>query len=281
MRFAVTVVAAGFLLSTVAFAQSGWDKTYALSSKPNLQLDVDDAGVQVRSCGTCTSVHIHVDLHGQDLNRWRITDLQGGSGIRFAMKHKDDRSFFGMGWHSQSPEVLVEAPAVSDLSIRSANGALATTGLHGTLDLKTSNGAISTDQTAGPLRVSTSNGAVRVHSAEGTLVATTSNGAMDLQGRFSQLEADTSEGAVSVQLLPGSNLQSSSRVTTSDGSITMSVPRDLRSDVQISTTNGAIADGLPLQNSVKDQNNLRGTMNGGGPTLRVRTTNGSIAMNTR
>ncbi len=281
MRFAVAVVAAAFLISTVAFAQGGWDKSYTVSSRPNLQVEVDDAPVQVRSCGGCRAVHIHVDPHGQDLSQWRITDLQGGSGIHFSMRHKDDRSFFRIGWHGQSPEVIVETPGETDAAVRSSNGSLTVTGLHGNVDLKTSNGAISSDSTAGPLRVNTSNGAVRVHAADGTLTATTTNGAMDLQGRFTQVDAQTSEGSVAVQLLPGSNLQSSSHVSTSDGAITLSVPRDLRADVRANTSNGRIANGLPLQDATHDDDSLHGLMNGGGPTLRVNTSNGSIALNTR
>lgn len=281
MRLAVAAVAAAFTVSTVAFAQSNWDKTYAVKNRPNVQVEVDDVPVQVHSCGGCRTVHIHVDPHGQDLSRWHITDIQGGDGIRFEMRHLQDRSFFGIGWHGQSPEVLVETPGETDAAVHSSNGALMVTGVHGNLDLKTSNGAIASDQTAGPLRVNTSNGAVRVRGADGTLTATTSNGSMDLQGRFTQVDAQTSEGSVAMQLLPGSNLQSSSRISTSDGSITLSVPRDLRADVQASTSNGRIANSLDLQNSTKSDDSVRGQMNGGGPSLRVRTSNGSIALNTR
>lgn len=285
MRLAVVAVAVAFFVSTVAFAQannqSGWDKTYPVSSRPNLQVEVDDVPVQVRSCGGCRAVHIHVDPHGQDLSKWRITEMQGGSGIHFSMRHPEERSFLGMNWRGQSPEVIVETPGETDAAIRSSNGSLAVTGLHGSIDLKTSNGAVSSEQTSGPLRANTSNGAIRVRSAEGSLSASTSNGSMDLQGRFSQMDARTSEGSVAVQLLPGSNLQSSSRVSTSDGAISMSVPRDLHADVQASTTNGRIANGLNLQNSTHGDDSLRGQMNGGGPALQVRTTNGSIALSER
>lgn len=281
MRVAVATVAVAFLASTVAFAESSWDKAYNISSRPNVQVEVDDVPVQVHSCGSCRTVHIHVDPHGQDLSRWHITDMQGGNGIRFEMRHLQDRSFFGIGWHGQSPEVFVETPSETDAAVHSSNGSLMVTGVHGTIDLKTSNGAVASEQTAGPLRVSTSNGAVRVHGADGTLTATTSNGSMDLQGRFMQVDAQTSEGSVAMQLLPGSSLQSSSRVTTSDGSITLSVPRDLHADVQASTSNGRIANSLDLQNSTKSDDSLHGLMNGGGPTLRVHTSNGSIALNAR
>lgn len=281
MRFLPAAVALAAITCTVAGAQTGWDKTYAVSGRPHLQVEVDDAAVSVHTCNGCRAVHIHVDPHGQDLSRWRITEMQGGSGIQFGMRHLQDRSFFGMSWHGQSPEIIVETPGETDAEVRSANGALSAMGLHGSVDLKTSNGAVLADEVAGPLRISTSNGAVRVRRAEGTLTASTTNGAMDLQGRFSQVDAQTSEGAVSMQWLPGSTLQSSSRVTTSNGAVSMSVPRDLRAEVEASTSNGRISNGLDLTNATHSQDDLRGQLNGGGPTLRVHTSNGSISLSTR
>lgn len=281
MRLAVSVVAAAFLVSTVAFAQSKWDKNYTVSSKPNLQVEVDDASVRVRSCGGCQSVHVHVEPHGQDLNRWRISDMQGGNGIRFSMKRKQDSSFFGVGWHGQSPEVIVETPGETDLNVRSGDGSLQVAGLRGSVDLKTGNGSVQTDGTEGQLRIVTGDGSVHVQRAAGTLNATTGDGSMNLEGRLSQLDAHTGDGSINLSLLPGSNLQSSSRVTTGDGSIAMSMPRDLRADLQVSTGDGHIANGLSMQTSVNDQHNLRGLMNGGGPTLRVHSGDGSIALNAR
>lgn len=281
MRLAVSVVAAAFLFSTVAFAQSPWDKTYNVSSRPNLQVEVDDASVRVRSCGGCQSVHIHVEPHGQDMNRWRISEMQGGSGIRFAMKHKEDRSFFGMGWHGQSPEIIVETPGETDLNVRSGDGSLGVAGLRGSVDLKTGDGSVHVDETDGQLRIVTGDGSVLVRRAAGTLNATTGDGSMNLEGRLSQLDAHTGDGSIRLDLLPGSTLQSSSRVTTGDGSIAMTVPHDLHADVQVSTGDGHIANGLSMQTSVNDQHNVRGLMNGGGPTLRVHSGDGSIALSAR
>ena len=41
MRLAVSAVVGAFLVSTVSFAQSNWDKNYTVGSKPNLQVEVD------------------------------------------------------------------------------------------------------------------------------------------------------------------------------------------------------------------------------------------------
>lgn len=259
-------------------AQSNWDRTFELTGRPTLQVDVDDASVRVHSCGGCRTVRIHVDGKGGDLSRWRITEMQGGNGIRFALKHKEDRSFF-VGWHGRSPEVTVETPGEADLNVHSGDGSLAVAGIRGSVDLKTGDGSIATEDTVGPLRINTGDGAVHVHRAEGSINAGTGDGSMQLEGRFTQLEAHTGDGSVQLSLLPGSSLQSSSRVTTGDGSMAISLPRDLHADVQASTGDGSIANGLPLQISGgSDRHNVRGTMNGGGPTLRLHSGDGSISL---
>lgn len=45
-----------------------------------------------------------------------------------------------------------------------------------------------------------------------------------------------------------------------------------------STTNGSIKAGIPLATTSLERNSLRGTMNGGGVAVRMRTTNGGIAI---
>lgn len=280
MRIAAVAL---FVFSLAASAQSNWDKSYNVSGKPSLQVEVDDASVRVRSCGGCRAVHIHVDPKGGDLSRWRITEMQGGNGIRFSMKHREEHSFFGNGWHGRSPEITVDTPTETDLDVHSGDGSLAVAGLRGAIELRTADGSVDTQETAGPLRIKTGDGSVQVHRAEGTLNAGTGDGSMTLEGRFSQVEATTGDGSVNLTLLPGSNLQSSSRVTTGDGSVSVQVPRDLHVDVQASSGDGSIRNGLPLQTASggNDRHNVHGTMNGGGPTLRVHTGDGSISLDAR
>ncbi len=279
MRIALAV-SLSVVACTPLFAQSSLDKTYNVAGRPALQVEVDDAGVRVHSCGGCRSVRIHVDGRGGDLSQWRVTEMQGGNGIRFAIKHREDRSF--LGWHGRSPEVTVETPAETDLNVRSGDGGLAVAGLRGSIDLKTGDGGVSTEDTAGSLRISTGDGSVQVHRAEGTLNAGTGDGSMQMEGRFTQLEAHTGDGSIHLSLLPGTNLQSSSRITTGDGSMSITLPRDLRADVQASTGDGSIANSLPLQNSgSNDRHNVHGLMNGGGPALRLHSGDGSISLSAR
>jgi hypothetical protein len=58
------------------------------------------------------------------------------------------------------------------------------------------------------------------------------------------------------------------------------VPANIAADVDAGTTNGSIKTDLPISTTRVDRNSLRGSINGGGTPLRMRTTNGGIAIRT-
>ena len=280
MRTSAIPLACLALASTSALAQGNWDKTYNVAGKPSLQVALDDASVQAGSCGGCRTVRIHVDWRGQDPSHWRVSEMQGGNGIHFEIKRRQEaHSWFGGGWHGPSPEVTVESPAETDLTVNTGNGNVAVAGLRGTLDLRSGDGGIQTDGTAGPLRLHTGNGGVQVHRADGTVNSSTGDGSMTIEGRFTQVEAHTGNGRIDVSLLPGSRLQAGSSITTGDGSIALRVPRDLGADLQASTGDGHVSNNLPLAGgSGNDAHHLHGLINGGGPSLRLTSGNGSISL---
>jgi hypothetical protein len=270
-----------FVLSTAAVAQSNWDKTYNVSGKAALQIEVDDASMKVQTCSGCRTVRIHVDGKGSDLNRFRIVEMQGGDGIHFSMKQKTEIRTFG-GWHSRSPEITIETPAETTLQARAGDGSIAVAGLHGDVDVRTGDGSIAADDVSGALHLTTGDGSIQLHRAEGTLLATTGDGSISAEGRFSQVEARSGDGSIQLALLPGSKLAASSRIASGDGSIALTVPRDLQAEITASAGSGNVANGLPLQMTTSTGRRMvHGTMNGGGPSLRLQAGDGSIAMTTR
>jgi hypothetical protein len=281
MRLWTVIAAAACLVPVVAAsAQSTWDKTYSPSGRPALQISLDNASVNVRSCGDCRTLRIHVDAHESDLSRWRITEMQGGNVVHFDLKRRDNDSFF-MGWHDRSPEVTVDLPTESDVDLRSGNGAVQLNGVHGSVEARTGNGAIQADDVKGALRITSGNGAVSVHRADGTLAASSGNGTMIMEGRLSQFEVRSGNGTIRVTLEPGTVFTSSSRVTTGNGVISMTVPRDLKADIEMSTGHGSLHCDLPLMSQASTDRHIHGSANGGGPTLSLHSSAGGITLNGR
>ena len=125
------------------------------------------------------------------------------------------------------------------------------------------------------LTLEDTNGAMDITDVHGAHHLETTNGHLELVRCGGSLDAETTNGAIRAELLevtPGKNV----RAETTNGRITLSVPRGLAARVDAGTTNGSITTDLPVTTTDTGHHSLRGTINGGGPELRLRTTNGSI-----
>ena len=125
------------------------------------------------------------------------------------------------------------------------------------------------------LSVDTVNGAIRVSDVAGELELDTTNGKIDVSGCSGSVEASTTNGGIDVELLSvaqGRDMEFS----TTNGRISLTVPETLAADINASTTNGSVRSDLPLMTSRVSRTSIRGTLNGGGPQIRLRTTNGGI-----
>lgn len=127
--------------------------------------------------------------------------------------------------------------------------------------------------------ISNTNGAITLSDITGRLRAETTNGRIELARCAGTVEAETTNGAIRAELLsitPGRDLS----LETTNGRISLAVPASLAANIDAETTNGSITTDLPVTTKNIDSNSLRGSVGGGGPRVRLRTTNGSIEIRT-
>lgn len=125
--------------------------------------------------------------------------------------------------------------------------------------------------------VSNTNGSIRLSGVNGVHELETTNGKIDVSRSAGSVEASTTNGAIAVELLSvarGKPL----RLSTTNGRIEVTVPPSAGVDIDASTTNGSIRSDLPVAATRAGRTALRGTINGGGTPLRIRTTNGGISI---
>lgn len=125
------------------------------------------------------------------------------------------------------------------------------------VDIETVNGSIDARSLDGSLRFDTVNGRIEVHDSRGTV------------------SADTVNGSIDVEIL---EVEGNGRMTfaTTNGGVRLTLPSTIAADLDASTTNGKIATNIPVSTHSVSRSRLRGTLNGGGPEIKVRTVNGSI-----
>lgn len=147
------------------------------------------------------------------------------------------------GW-SVSYRLMV--PQGSDLELESLNGGIRIEGVHGNMGLETMNGGIS------------------LRDIGGNVKGKTTNGGLDVELSGSQWD--------------GTGLD----LRTTNGGIQLALPEGYRAELETGTVNGGIQTDFPIT----VQGRLRRThfttdLNGGGPPIRLVTTNGGVQIRSR
>jgi len=285
MKTQWTVALAGLALlaSLPALAQDAdhsWSKTYPITGKPTLTFETSDAGVAFQSCGDCREVRIHIEVVGRKLSDYRLEEGQSGNEVHFLFKELPHMGVH-FGWHEEQTRVTVETPAQLTLQAKTSDGNVTLTGLQGELGLTAGDGDLTLGHVAGDLHIHAGDGHVKITDAQGALEARISDGSLTVDGLFHVLALHTSDGTLDVNLRDGTKLTEPSTIQSSDGSVTLHVPRTFAADLYVHTSDGHVECALPLtidhyQSSGGDGHGLHGQLNGGGPSLTIHTSDGNV-----
>lgn len=139
----------------------------------------------------------------------------------------------------------IQAPKSTDVRLRSSNGSLSVTGVKGAMRLRTSNGSIRL---------------------------------MDVGG---DVEADTSNGSVNATVSGSSWDGAGLNVTTSNGSVRLTLPDGYNARLVAGTSNGSINVDFPVTVRGRIGRDIDTNLGSGGPALRLRTSNGSVRIQRR
>lgn len=285
MKTQWTVTLAGLVLlaSLPALAQDAdhsWSKTYTVTDKPALTFETSDAGVAFQSCGDCREIRIHIEVVGRKLSDYRLEEGQSGNEVHFLFKELPHIGVH-IGWHQEQTRVTVETPTQLSLDARTSDGSVTLSGLQGELALTAGDGNLTLDHVSGDLRVHSGDGRVKITDAQGALEARISDGSLNVDGLFHVLALHTSDGALDVNLRDGTKLTEPSTIQSSDGSVTLHVPRTFAADLDVHTSDGHVDCALPLtidhyQSSGGGGHGLHGQLNGGGSPLTIHTSDGNV-----
>ena len=280
-RAALVFAASLFAITALAQTEDHWDKIYNVSAQPTLVLTTGDSNLSINSCGECKTVRIHVEAQNRKLSDYRLEEEQSGNTIHFSLKEKIHAGIhFTVNWHnSSSVSVQVETPANLTLHAETADGNLNATGLRGTISLRSSDGHQTIADVSGTLNVQANDGAIDLRNIAGTLDAHTSDGNLNISGKLDSLNVHTSDGSLTLELASGSSLKADSTLRSSDGSITVRLPKDMSANLDVSTSDGKIDCNLPLTIDGfhgGSGNSIQGKLNAGGAVFSIHTSDGSV-----
>jgi DUF4097 and DUF4098 domain-containing protein YvlB len=129
--------------------------------------------------------------------------------------------------------------------------------------------------------ISTSNGSVTLSGLEGTIRGETSNGSMHGTDLSGDVRLTTSNGSMQLALSGTTWSGAGLEATTSNGSMRVDLPRDYSAHLTARTGNGSISISRPITVTGRIGRDIDTDLGKGGPTLRLRTGNGSLSIRDR
>jgi DUF4097 and DUF4098 domain-containing protein YvlB len=135
------------------------------------------------------------------------------------------------------------------------------------VDVDTSGGSIRLGEMRGRVKADTSGGSIRIDSSTGPVRASTSGGNITVRAASGAVDASTSGGGVVVSFT--GQPEKDSDLSTSGGSVTAEIAEGLRFDIR-ARSGSRVKSEFELEDAVIEDERLEGKLNGGGPTLRLR-----------
>ena len=166
-----------------------------------------------------------------------------------------------------------------DIKGRTSGGSIEISGAVANADVTTSGGSIELDDVTGEVRARTSGGRIEVGHVGGDVVAKTSGGSIDIDAVDGAVDATTSGGGIHVAFT--GQPRSGSELSTSGGTITVDLAANIGVQLDAKSSGGRLraSDDLDFRGDAS-KDSLQGEINGGGPSLRVRASGGSIILDT-
>lgn len=180
----------------------------------------------------------------------------------------------GMVTASSGSGAIHVRDAGGDVRATTGSGSILAEMVGGSLSAGTGSGAIDGVNVKGGISVKTGSGSVHVSQAGGGPVdASSGSGSIHLTGLHGSVRASTSSGTLNVQ----GEQTSDWRLSTSSGNVTIELAGRPAFALDAHSSSGRIDTQYPVTVSgTIGRRELRGSVNGGGPLLHVRTSSGGI-----
>jgi DUF4097 and DUF4098 domain-containing protein YvlB len=159
--------------------------------------------------------------------------------------------------------------------VRTSGGDVALKDVSGDVVAKTSGGDIEIGRVGGRVEARTSGGDVEVRGAGADLDVSTSGGDIDLYDVEGPVRAGTSGGSITARLTkaPGEDC----RLKSSGGPIDLFVAPGVGLQIDASSSGGRVSADVPVTvTEMTGKSRLSGSIHGGGATMTMRTSGGSI-----
>lgn len=269
-------------------------KTFKVAGKARVVLDTWDGAIEVHSWDR-NEVEVEIEKRAMEqalIDQMNVEAAQEGDTITVRVTGPAGAEFRGVtiGVHvSPTARLRVSVPRSVNLEARSGDGSIRAEGLDGQAALTTADGSVTASQITGDLKIRSGDGAIRLDRVSGTLDLETEDGSIAFDAKPTVLRAKTGDGSIRGEIDFDAVMADNWEIETRDGSVTLRLPTSFNAELDAETRDGSVRtshrqiesnderrDGESSDERRERRRSLRTTMGEGGKTLRVRTGDGTI-----
>ncbi len=287
-------------------------RTFQVAAGGELDIDIDRGSIEIQTSDR-NEVDVLIERQGSDdfLRRMEFSVDETSNGVRVRGEYDNDRRRSWRSNRNDKVRVRVIVPREYNVTLETSGGSISVDDLEGMVNAstsggsmnfglidgpihaRTSGGSITLDGSSGTADVKTSGGSISIGNVGGSVLAKTSGGSITIDRAFGEVDATTSGGRINVREVRGTiNARTSGgsikayiseqprgdcTLSTSGGGVEVVLSPSVKLDVEASSSGGSVKTDIPIQvvGEVK-RNRIAGTMNGGGPLLKLHTSGGGV-----
>lgn len=264
---------------------SGWDKNVIsveytkISSGSDAKLKADLVKVLINQRGD--RVDVEVDYpDSKERKQAGIRDKSFNVAVEFKvyLPRRCDTDI-----ESVNGEVRIEG-LNKNVKVENVNGELFAANLSGDIEVDMTNGEIEMNSVSGEINIESTNGDIKIVNVEGTVEVETTNGGVNVDaGKLDGLSVENVNGAIEVSS-DTPIIRGRFEIKTFNGEVDLELPADSAFELIAETSfMGKIKNEFTLEGVTinKDHRGIRGTVNGGGAQVKVKTSMGTIRVRRR
>lgn len=267
-------------------------RSFKLTGQPEVILDTFDGAIEIHSWDR-DEVEVEIEKRAMDqqlIDQIKVSAEQRGNRVEVRVTGPAHEFHMTIG-RSMSPSarLRVALPRASRVQASSSDGSIRIADIDGTINLRTADGSVAATRVSGDISVRTEDGAIRLERAAGKLDLETGDGSIVVEAKPTVLRVKTGDGTIRAQIDADSEMAADWDLSTEDGSVILTLPSSFNGELDAETRDGTVRATHPLLRSAdrersrddddedrQRRRSLRARMGEGGKSLRVRTGDGSI-----
>jgi hypothetical protein len=268
--------------------------TFKVTGQPEVVLDTFDGSIELHSWDR-NEVEVEIERRAMEqtlLDQIKVDAKHDGDKVTITVTgpRRDNRVTFGVHI-SPTARLRVAVPRSANINAVSGDGSIRAEAIDGRIVLRTSDGSVTASRLGGDVQIRSGDGSIRVDNATGKLDLETEDGSIGVEAQPSVLRLSTGDGSVRVAIDPDTVMTDNWDITTSDGSITLTLPGSFNAELDAVTSDGVVRTNHPLLGGEDDRDDdgdessrerrerrrtMRTKIGEGGKILKIRSGDGSI-----